>query len=212
MEKIVQSIKSQPKYYAIILFAGIVSAVYYIYKIKGEKDFKDLIFMAVVNAIVGVLLSTATATAISGALSTGDRYMFSPFGIYYGLVFFTLSAVIMAKVYKKSDFDNYVNSMLVFICLSRLACLYAKCCGGSFPIVQTEILLCCIALVYNAITKKIKYKYFLCGYSVFRFVVEFFKNTYSIEKLWIFTPLQYLAIIVIFVAVYIMFAGQRSKK
>lgn len=212
MEKIVQSIKSQPKYYAIILFAGIVSAVYYIYKIKGEKDFKDLVFMAVVNAIVGVLLSTATATAISGALSTSDRYMFSPSGIYYGLVFFTLSAVIMAKVYKKSDFDNYVNSMLVFICLSRLACLYAKCCGGSFPIVQTEILLCCIALVYNAITKKIKYKYFLCGYSVFRFVVEFFKNTYSIEKLWIFTPLQYLAIIVIFVAVYIMFARQRSKK
>jgi len=81
MEKIIRSIKSQPKYYAIILFAGIVSAVYYIYKIKGEKDFKDLLFMAVVNAFCGILLSIATATAISGALSTKDRYMFSPFGI-----------------------------------------------------------------------------------------------------------------------------------
>ncbi len=212
MGKIIQSIKSQPKYYAIILFAGIVSAVYYIYKIKGEKDFKELLFMAVVNAFCGILLSIATATAISSALSTKDRYMFSPFGIYYGLVFFSLSAVIMAKVYKKNNFDGYVNSILAFICLSRLACLYEKCCGGSFPIVQTEILLCCVTLVYNAITKKIKYKYFLCGYSVFRFVVEFFKNTYSIEKLWIFTPMQYMAIIVILIAVYTMFAGQRSKK
>lgn len=211
MEKFIQSIKSQPIYYAIILSSCIVSAAYYIYTVKDKKDFKDLLFMAIVNTVAGVLLSCAAATLISETLSTEERRLFSPFGIYYGLAFFSLSALITCKTYNIDAFDGYVNAMLVFICLSRLACVYAKCCGGSFPVVQTEIIFCCAALIYNAICKKIKYTSFYMGYSLFRFVVEFFKRTYKIEKIWLFTPLQYMAIIALAVTVLILLHRQRSK-
>lgn len=173
----------------ILLAAGILFNCYWLDKNRDKLRMNSimLVILAILHTVVGVLL-----VKIFAFLETGKMDAQSLFGaIFFMPVVYFLAAKISKR--KVADvFDIFVICMIFTLLCARLNCILAGCCKGlllpgsedlRWPTRELEILFYIVILFW--LGRKVRderysgkiYLMYMISYGVFRFIIEWFRET-----------------------------------
>ena len=84
---------------------------------------------------------------------------------------------------KSFDINGVTPYILLAIFIARIGCSIEGCCQGRLYLATVEELLCltCFVLIKSG-KIKITFNQFYVGYMLWRFVAEFFKESYHLER------------------------------
>lgn len=206
-------ISEQPAYIITIALGLLIGLTYYILTHKNEKDFKTNLFVFIVSSIASIMFSLVICSLISKAFFDKTEGYRSVFSIFYAVISFPCFVSLLQKTAKtKISLDCYTNAVLLSIAISRIACIIENCCMGTIGAAYIEIALTVALLLYNIIRKRLTYMSAFSIYFIWRFIADFFKDAYKIEKLGILTPVQYLsATAIIFTIIYLILQKRRNQ-
>ncbi|MBQ2908608.1 MAG: hypothetical protein IJE56_01495, partial [Clostridia bacterium] len=98
------------------------------------------------------------------------------------------------------DINGVTPYILLAIFIARIGCSIEGCCQGRLYLATVEELLCltCFVLIKSG-KIKITFNQFYIGYMLWRFVAEFFKESYHLELIGVLSLVQYVAIFAILI-------------
>ena len=177
----------------ILLSAGTVFNVFWLYHIRDKLDFKTptIIILSVLHTVVGVL-SVKTFAIIEGF---GDLSVVGNMSLFGGIYFMPLFYAAVSRVMKRPMalvFDYFTVCMVFTVMCARINCIINGCCKGAYihgadgprwPTRELEIVFYIILLSF--LIKIIKegknkgqvYLIYVIAYGIFRFVEEFFRES-----------------------------------
>lgn len=213
MEQYLSVILNQTLYFIIICFALLCGFCYYILTVKNQTDKRLKILVFTVSAILSIIVSLTVCKIIGMVFSTQTSAYKPVFSVFYTLFAFPFFIKLLEKTINKSfGFKDYVNPILVSIIIARFGCIVEGCCGCNLFIPHLEVLILTALLIYNIVTKKLKFSATCLLYALWRFVAEFFKDTYFFEKLGPFSLLQYMAGLMICLSIIYITQPKRRVK
>lgn len=205
--------------FAYIRMNGLLkSGGYSIYIAKKVK--KTL----VQGAILGLLVANVfNWFLIDGLLDRSIYFRITKGGasFVFGLVTFLLFSAIVLRIRKinvMKVLHLVVQPILIAHILGRIGCSIRGCCWGKdiaiggnvfcFPAREIEavFLLCLYWVIKHKVKEKALWVY-LCSYSVFRFIIEFFRgdNRGELCGIAILSPSQIICLILVIISVFILF-------
>ncbi len=177
------------------LIVGALSAALYQYIIR--KKYKNFPFAIAVYAsalITSFLITLALCSVKEKILETRGIKVEVDFCLYYNSMLFLGELMVLPKIFGSEKLaDKAVPSVLVFTAIARVGCVAAGCCGGALNLV--EIFLAVGFLVIYEI-KRLNAVWYACAYSLFRFIIEFFKPSYVYENLFGLSAFQLVCLAV----------------
>lgn len=178
----------------LLLLATIVNFIWLFFNRKELKmNIPILILFSIFHTIIGVLFVVLFAFAESGF----DLDSFGNLSLYGGVFLMPIIYLGYALVRKVSigrAFDIFTISLIETLFFARINCLFAGCCQGislgnssfKFPSRELELLFY-VLFVIIFIDKIIKdktngyiYPTYLVFYGIFRFIIEFFRESSNI--------------------------------
>ena len=204
----IETFINHPIYSIIIGVALLLSLTLYLVSIRKQKDFAKTCVAASLSGALSLVLSLAVCFAVSQLFSTEKLVYRSVFSIFYTVLLFPFFAQIFKKTFAKSfDINGVTPYVLLAIFIARIGCSIEGCCQGRLYLATVEELLCltCFVLIKSG-KLKITFNQFYIGYMLWRFVAEFFKESYHLELIGVLSLVQYVAIFVI-----LMFSIQLIK-
>lgn len=177
--------------YILLASATVLSFIWLFFNRERLKaKWWEVLIVAILHTVFGmgcVLLFAIIEGANPGAIS-----------MFGGIFFMPLFYFVYAKIKKLPFgvvFDTFLISLTVTLLLSRVHCLYAGCCIGKYigdsdiryPTREIEIgfhtifITTMIIFIYKKIMPGRLYPVYLISYGVFRFTIEWFResSTYS---------------------------------
>lgn len=211
--KYVELLKDKPLYCIIILISLLAGECYYLLKIRKGENFKIKALIFTLSGVFAILFSLAACSFLSLLYSDEKSGYKSVFSIFYALATFPWFVLLLRYAAKETtSLDEYVNPLLISITLSRVACMFEGCCSGTIGAAYLEAFLTLSLLLYNIATKKLKLTVFYTIYFLWRFISEFFRDTYKIEKIGVLSPLQYVALTIVAISIIKIIVPERRKK
>ena len=200
----------------LILTVATAFAYYWISQFKERLRIKE--WMALVISVLHTLIGVFCVKLFAFLESGGDGM-----SLYGAIFFLPVIYFISAKLTKRKVadiFDIFAVCTFMTLLFSRFNCLFAGCCQGliipgsqsaHFPTREAEILF--YIVLYILIRRKVCkppysgkiYPYYMVSYGVFRFIVEFFRESemtyrwFHISHVW-----SLLAIAIGAVVIYLM--------
>lgn len=186
-----------------IIAAFVLAIIYIRYKKFTKKDILDLIIcgaFAIVGGIVFALLFQALYDFIENPTNFVFEFKMTFYGgLFGGVLGFVLSFYLLVKKNSSLDIGSVLTIAPACITLAhgigRIGCFLAPCCYGKvsehgmyFPtlgekVIPTQLYEAIFLLVLTGILiflafKDYKYNFviYLVSYSIFRFVIEFFRG------------------------------------
>lgn len=209
----IELLKDKPLYCVIVLISLLAGEFYYLLKIKSDEKFKIKALIFTLSGVFAILSSLAACSFLSLLYSDEKSGYKSVFSIFYALATFPWFALLLRYTAKETvSLDEYLNPLLISVTLSRVACMFEGCCSGTIGAAYLEAFLALSLLIYNIATKKLKLTVFYAIYFLWRFISEFFKDTYKIEKIGALSPLQYIALLIVALSIIKIIAPERRKK
>lgn len=188
-------LKDKPFYVSIIVFSLILGATYYAITNHNE-DVKDKIIFFTSGAL-SIISSLIICSFVSLLFNKKSGYR-SFFSIFYAFSTFPIYTLILSKALNyEPNYSSFLPSILLAISFARIACIFEGCCNGKIGAVYIEIVTCLSLFAYDLIKKNLKFPVFYFIYAAWRFLADFFKETYLFEKIGPFSPTQYISIIIL---------------
>lgn len=181
---------------------------------------------SILHVAYGVFCVKAFAVLEGNPVSNGAMSLF-------GAVFFMPVAYWLgAKIFKRDTrtvFDLFTVPLVFTLACARVNCLFAGCCKGlvipfihshtvRWPVRETELVFYAVLLAFFVIrTFKNKtngelYPIYLMAYGVFRFVIEFFRESDHILGLFHISHLWAMLALIIGASVYFEIHNKKRKK
>lgn len=177
----------------ILLSAGTVFNVFWLYRFRDKLDFKIpvIIILSILHTVVGVLSVKAFAI-IEGF---GDLSVVGNMSLFGGIFFMPLFYAAVSRVMKRPMavvFDYFTVCMVFTVMCARINCIISGCCRGAYihgadgprwPTRELEVLFYIILLCYLINIIRIEgnrgqiYLIYVIAYGIFRFVEEFFRES-----------------------------------
>lgn len=207
-----------------VIMAFILAIIYIIYKKFSKKDILDLITcgaFAIMGGIIFALLFQALYDFIENPNEFHFQFKMTFYGgLFGGVLGFVLSYYLIVKKYSKLDIGSVLIIAPSCITLAhgvgRIGCFLEPCCYGKessfgmyFPVlgktvIPTQLyeaiflLLLTIPLIVLAF-KNYRYNFviYLVSYSIFRFVIEFFRGDDRGFSLFGLSPSQIWSILIL---------------
>lgn len=205
---VVEQIQNAPIYSAIILLSFIVGTIYYFYlERKNDPYLKCIVF--VIAGTFSVIASTLLCALFSLVFNDKMSGYRSIFSIFYTLFTFPVFGFLLQKIFKlKVDFDSYLKPIIVTIFIARIACLYQGCCN-KYGLVYIEMAILLTVYILTLVIKKSNFFGFLLTYSIFRFISDFFKETFYYEQIGVLSMMQYMGFILICVCIVVIVTSKK---
>ncbi len=201
---------NKPLYCFIIIAALIAGLTYYLISIRKTERYKLKAVIFLLSGGFSIVLSLSICALVSMIFSDKKAGYRSIFSIFYAFISFPFFAGLLQKSAKmKFDFKQYVNPILLSITLSRIACMAEGCCSGRIYAAFIEAGITLSLFIYNLIKKDLNFPMLYAIYPTWRFIAEFFKETYDIEKLGILTLMQYAAGIAVVLSIIVITLPKR---
>ncbi len=200
-------------YCIIIILALIVGLVSYILINKKQPAlFVNLIAIALSGAL-SIVASCVVCILVSNLFTTQKLAYQSVFSIFYTICFFPLFMVLCQKTFAKGlDINTVTPSILLVIFVARIACAVEGCCQGRFYLATVEELLCLTGFVlYIAKKLKMTFAHFFIGYMTWRFIAEFFKESFTLERIGFLSLIQYVALIATLLATILLLKSKEIQ-
>ena len=197
----IETFINHPIYSIIIGVALLLSLTLYLVSIRKQKDFAKTCVATLLSGALSLVLSLAVCFAVSQLFSTEKLVYRSVFSIFYTVLLFPVFAQIFKKTFAKSfDINGVTPYVLLAIFIARIGCSIEGCCQGTIYAATIEELLCltCFVLIKSG-KLKITFNQFYIGYMLWRFVAEFFKESYHLELIGVLSLVQYVAIFAILI-------------
>ncbi len=204
---------NKPLYCIIIIVALIAGLGYYLVSIKNAERFKLKAVIFLLSGTFSIVLSLSICALVSMIFSDKKAGYRSVFSIFYAFITFPFFTGLLQKSAKmKLDFKEYVNPVLLSITIARIACMVEGCCNGSIYAAYVEAGITLSLFIYNQIKKDLNFPTLYAIYPTWRFIAEFFKETYDIEKLGILTLMQYAAGIAVVLSIIVITLPKRRTE
>ncbi len=201
---------NKPLYCAIIAVALISGVAYYLISIEKAEKFKLKAIIFLLSGLFSVILSLSVCALVSLIFSGKKAGYRSVFSIFYAFISFPFFTFILQKSAKlKLDFSGYVSPLLLSITIARIACMTEGCCNGKIYAAYIEAGITLSLFIYNQIKKDLSFSTLYAIYPAWRFIAEFFKETYDVEKLGILTLMQYVATVAVVFAIIVITLPKR---
>lgn len=204
--------KDQPLYCIIVILSLVTGLVYFILTDVKNKNFKYDLTVFCVSGVLSIISSVLVCLTVSKAFSN-EKYAYrSVFSIFYAFITFPVFLFVLQKALNLPfDLSPFLNSIILSMFLARIACLTEGCCDGSIHAVKIEMIILALFFVYNVIKRNLYPSVFYAVYSLWRFIADFFKFAYEVERFGPFSVVQYLALIVIALSISIIIYKRRRK-
>jgi len=191
--------------------------------------YKSLIFVFIGMAILGRLFSALIAMYVSGG-SFVASVMYGGFAFYGGLLGGMIGGLVYCSVKGQSWIsfcDVYLSVLPLGQAIGRVGCYFNGCCYGRmhsgllalpfvvdgvevyvFPTWFAEAFFCLLLAIYfqifcKTIKKGLHTAIYLIAYSLFRFVIEFFRGDEIRGVYGFISTSQVVSIIVFIVGIYV---------
>lgn len=202
---------NQPIYCAIIGLAILIGVIYFVIVNRKDEELGIKLFTLGVSGTFSIIMSTIACFAVSFSFSIDTTPYRSIFSIFYTFALFPVFVFLLKQMtHEPIVYQDYVNPIILTIMLARFACLYQGCCGGTIYAVHIEIVLLLALFIVNLITKKINMPTLYILYPLWRFIADFFKESYKYESSGGLSVTQCLAILCIVVAITVIVAPKIS--
>ncbi len=196
MKDYLEHFLQNPLYFIVILIAFLSGGAAYYFSQRTKRGTKLAAFT--LTSVLSLALSTSICLAVSAVFSKQKPAYRSFFSLYYYIISFAvISSFINKLIVIDFNLDDFTKPLLVNVCVARTACMIEGCCGGILPFSYIECLLSLLLLLYSLIWKAPFFYTFLTGYSIYRFISEFFKDTFLLERLGPLTVMQYVSLLAI---------------
>ena len=212
--------------YFIMLVAAFFAGLIVLNVTMKHRNFsrftrKQMMDSYLVSAVAGVICSNAASWLLLDDIDRSSFYNMvadSGFSLYFGLLSFSLSVVINARLRRymvKSVVSIFVPSLMMIHLFARMGCMLKGCCYGSmvtingteimFPVREIECGFVLVTFIVLIATTRLTFfkrlPIYLFSYSVVRFVLEFFRgddrgSMLGIEAL---SPAQIISLIIFFI-------------
>lgn len=183
---------SDNRLYVILAFSTAFS-YFWLFQNKGKLNISDgmAFFLAVAHTVLGVLCVKVFAFLEAG----GDGGSMSLYGAVFFLPVAYFSAAKLTKRKPADIFDVFAICVIFTLMCARVNCLMGGCCLGRpifgsetlrWPTRQLEIVFYLVLLVWlgkmagRADAKGKIYPLYMISYGIFRFVVEWFRESDNI--------------------------------
>ena len=182
----------------------LVATLYGCYWLSGHKETLRMkgwmaVVLAVVHTVIGVL-----CVKLFAFLESGDGGNMSLFGAVFFMPVFYFAGAKLAKRKVADVFDIFAVTMIFTLLCARLNCLFSGCCLGkpipgtehTWPTRQAELVYYAVLLIFlwrkvgkPGFSGKV-YPIYMMSYGIFRFIVEWFRETtnpvafFHISHIW----------------------------
>ncbi len=194
--------------FILLLAAATIAAYFWLQRFRKLLNTNNsiLFLVSVLHVAIGVLCVKLFAVAETGfdQASVGNMSLFG--AAFFLPLFFLIDAKIF-KQEKSKVFDIFCICMLYAVFFSRMNCLFAGCCQGMmihglephrYPTRELELIFYVVFIlieapkVYKKETHGEVYPLYMISYGVFRFAIEFLRETNSFgifhrAHIWAFT-------------------------
>ncbi len=204
---------NKPLYCLIIIAALITGLIYYLISIRKTERYKVKAVIFLLSGMFSIVLSLSICAFVSMIFSDKKAGYRSVFSIFYAFITFPFFAgLLQASAKMKFDFKPYVNPILLSITIARIACMVEGCCSGSIYAAYIEAGITLSLFIYNHVKKDLNFPMLYAIYPTWRFIAEFFKETYDIEKLGILTLMQYAAGVAVVLSIIVITLPKRRTE
>lgn len=202
-------LKEKPFYVSVIIFSLVLGGIYYAITNRAADKKEKLIFFT--SGVLSIISSLIICSFLSLIFNKKSGYR-SIFSIFYAFSTFPLYAFILSKALDfQPDYSSFTAPILLAISTSRIACLVEGCCNGKIGAVYIEIVIALSLFTYNLIKKNLKFSVFYFIYAAWRFLADFFKETYAFEKIGPFSPTQYISIVILALTIAFLIRLKKEK-
>jgi len=173
----------------LLLAAGVLFGYFWLFENKKKLRINNLaaLLLALLHTVLGVICVKLFALIENGS--------FSGMSLYGGIFIMPLFYWLGAKLTKRSVadvFDVFTVCMVSTLFFARINCLFSGCCLGNFcfgsdtlrwPTREIELIFYLAVVVWFGIknskphTAGIVYPIYMMAYGVFRFIVEWFRES-----------------------------------
>lgn len=170
--------------------------------IVGAMAGGKLFYLAInIKAVIAEFQTAEFAAALKTVLSGG----FVLYGGFAGGIAAILLVCRTNSLDPSVTLDFLSPSFAISIGIGRIGCLLAGCCYGRiisetgmrFPTQICESIFCIMLCVFLLLRKRNQFRLFLLLYSVFRFIIEFFRGDSQRGSLWLFSTSQWISLAIL---------------
>lgn len=163
-----------------------------------------------ISVLLAFLISRAMLKVMSDIISRHNHIAYSiNYSFYFTMVLFLLISFCINKICKIDT--SYTGKLIalplaIFLAVAKLGCYFNGCCAGVVgnTVIHLNLIESLMALltVILILTNKIKpCLYIVTVYSIFRFITDFYKVTFTYEDIFGITISQAVYLIVIAVTI-----------
>lgn len=221
----IQWIKTHP----LVLLLAAAAVFTFDWLLINKKRLKMKWFAALILAILHVICGVGCVKLFALAEAGFNAEKAGNMSLFGSIFFLPLPYFIGAKLFKRSTadvFDSFTVPMVFTLMCARVNCFFGGCClgrligktGSRWPTREAELvfyavfLAVIIPMVFNGRRRGMAFPLFMVSYGVFRFAVEFFRESAAYPGIFHLSHLWALLSVVIGAVAYILLRRKRPLR